>query len=51
MAASRELFRAILSSEAGNSAEHHPPLRPLAPNPATRASTIATRIPGEAFVR
>ena len=51
MAACRELPRAILSREAGNSAEHHPPLRPLAPNPATFASTIAMRVPGAAFAR
>ncbi len=47
----RAVVRAILSSEAGNSAEHQPPLRPLAPNPATFASTMAMRVPGAALAR
>ncbi len=51
IAASRELVRAIRSIDVGNSAEHQPPLRPLAPKPATFASTIATRIPGTLAAR
>jgi len=31
---------------AGNSAEHQPPVRPLAPNPAISCSTTTTRTPG-----
>jgi hypothetical protein len=33
-------------SDAGKSAEHQPPLRPLAPNPAISASRTATRTAG-----
>jgi hypothetical protein len=37
--------RAILAADAGNSAEHQPPLRPEAPKPATsRSSTIVRRL-------
>ena len=42
---------ATLSSDAGNSAEHQPPLRPDAPNPATSASTTATFSEGSASAR
>ena len=37
--------------DAGNSAEHQPPLRPDAPNPAISASHTATRRPGWAVTR
>ncbi len=40
--------RASAAAPAGNSAEHHPPLRPLAPKPATSRSTTVTRRPGSA---
>ena len=38
-------------SEVGNSAEHQPPLRPEAPNPATSASTTTIRSVGSAIER
>ena len=38
--------RASFAADAGNSAEHQPPLRPLAPNPATWRSTTTTRSDG-----
>ena len=38
-------------SEAGNSAEHQPPLRPDAPNPAISASSTAIRSAGSASAR
>ena len=49
--ASRRRGRAVPAGQrgrrrAGNSAEHQPPLRPLAPNPATSRSTTSTRRPG-----
>ena len=43
--------RASLSCEAGNSAEHQPPLRPDAPNPATSASSTTMRRVGSASAR
>ena len=51
MAASRPAIRVSLASDAGNSAEHQPPLRPDAPNPAMFASQTATRRPGCAPAR
>ena len=50
-AASRPAIRVSLPSEAGNSAEHQPPLRPDAPKPAISASHTATRSPGCAVAR
>ena len=46
MAASRPAEPAIDESPMGSSAEHQPPLRPLAPKPATSASTSVTRSDG-----
>ena len=46
MAASRPAESAIDDSPMGNSAEHQPPFRPLAPKPATSASTSVTRSVG-----
>ena len=43
--------RASLSCEAGNSAEHQPPLRPDAPYPATSASSTTMRRVGSASAR
>ena len=43
--------RAKATSEAGNSEEHQPPLRPDAPKPATSRSTTATRSVGSADAR
>ena len=40
MAASAPAIRSSLPSDAGNSAEHQPPLRPEAPNPAISRSQI-----------
>ena len=51
MAASRPAILVSLASDAGNSAEHQPPLRPDAPNPAMFASQTATRRPGCALAR
>ena len=51
MAASRPAIRLSLPSDAGNSAEHQPPLRPDAPNPAISASHTAIRRPGCAVAR
>ena len=45
-AAARPCRRVSAASLAGNSAEHQPPLRPLAPKPATCRSTTSTRRPG-----
>jgi hypothetical protein len=45
-AAGRPYRRAILLRGAANKPEHHPPLRPDAPKPATSFSINATRIPG-----
>ena len=42
----RPCRRVSAASLAGNSAEHQPPLRPLAPKPATCRSTTSTRRPG-----
>jgi hypothetical protein len=47
----RSLRAAREDAEAGNSAEHHPPLRPEAPKPATSASQTAIRSPGSALAR
>jgi hypothetical protein len=38
-------------SDVGNRAEHHPPLRPDAPKPATSASTTTIRSDGSASAR
>ncbi len=51
MAAVRSLRAASDDEDAGKSAEHHPPLRPEAPNPATSASHTAIRRPGSARAR
>ncbi len=51
IAASRPAIRASLPSDAGNSAEHQPPLRPDAPNPAISRSQTAIRRPGSARAR
>ena len=48
---SREPSSAREDSDAGNRAEHQPPLRPLAPNPATSASSTAIRSDGSASAR
>ena len=40
-----------LGEQAGNSAEHQPPLRPEAPYPATSASSTAIRSDGSASAR
>ena len=45
-AAARPCRRVSAASLAGNNAEHQPPLRPLAPKPATCRSTTSTRRPG-----
>ena len=50
-AASRLDDAATLRREAGKIAEHHPPLRPEAPNPATSRSSTATRNDGSATAR
>ena len=42
---------AVFASDAGNRAEHQPPLRPDAPNPAVSASSTTTRIVGSASSR
>jgi hypothetical protein len=49
IAASRPLIRASLLSDAGNRAEHQPPLRPEAPKPAISRSHTTTRSSGRAF--
>ena len=51
MALSRPAIRSSLDSEAGNRAEHQPPLRPEAPNPAISRSHITMRSPGSARAR
>ena len=51
MAASRPAIRSSLFSEAGNRAEHQPPLRPDAPNPAISRSQTTTRRSGAVLVR
>jgi hypothetical protein len=48
IAASRPAIRSSLVSDAGNRAEHQPPLRPEAPNPAISASQTTTRRLGSA---
>ena len=45
---SRPCWRASAASEVANKAEHQPPLRPDAPNPATSRSTTTTRKVGSA---
>ena len=47
----RPTVAASLSSEAGNSAEHQPPLRPDAPKPAISASSTTIRSVGSASAR
>jgi hypothetical protein len=42
---------ATFSRDAANSAEHQPPLRPDAPNPAISRSTTAIRSDGSARAR
>ncbi len=51
IAASRPAIRSSLPSEAGNSAEHQPPLRPDAPYPAICFSQITIRSDGSARER
>ena len=46
--ASTPCRRASAASEVANSAEHQPPFRPDAPNPATSRSSTATRSEGSA---
>ena len=43
--------RAMPDDAGGNRAEHHPPLRPEAPNPAICRSTITTRSFGSSSLR
>ena len=50
-AADRGEVRAIAAMEAGNSAEHQPPFRPLAPKPATSLSRTTIRSDGSACAR
>ncbi len=50
-AASRPSSAARVDGVTGNSAEHQPPLRPEAPNPAISASITATRSMGWAASR
>ena len=50
-ASDREERLASDSSEAGNRAEHQPPLRPLAPNPAVSAPSTVIRSDGSARAR
>ena len=50
-AARRPAIRSSLAREAGNSAEHQPPLRPEAPKPAISRSHTAIRSPGSACDR
>ena len=49
--ASRPCRRASAASEVANKAEHQPPFRPDAPNPATSRSKTATRSEGSASAR
>ena len=49
MACSRPAIRSSLPSDAGNSAEHHPPLRPDAPNPAISCSQSTTDSRGSSW--
>ena len=51
IAASRPAIRSSLPSEAGNRAEHQPPLRPEAPNPAMSRSQTAIFRAGSAWDR
>ncbi len=51
MAAGRPAIRSSFDSDDGNSAEHQPPLRPEAPNPAISRSHTTTRQPGLARAR
>jgi hypothetical protein len=48
-AASKPCSRSSEPADRGNSAEHQPPLRPDAPNPAISRSSTAMRRPGSAF--
>ncbi len=47
----RPAIRSSLARDAGNNAEHQPPLRPDAPNPAISRSRTAMRRPGWAVAR
>ena len=51
IAAFRPAILASFASDAGNNAEHQPPLRPDAPNPAISASHTAMRRLGCARAR
>ncbi len=51
IAASRPAIRSSLPSDAGNRAEHQPPLRPEAPNPAMSRSQTTIFRPGSARER
>ena len=50
-AASAPTSSASVAALTGNSAEHQPPLRPEAPNPATSCSSTATRSDGSTACR
>ena len=50
-AASAPASSARVAAVTGNSAEHQPPLRPEAPNPATSCSSSAMRSAGSASCR
>ena len=51
IADSRPAIRSSLASDAGNRAEHQPPLRPDAPKPAISRSQSTIRRPGSALFR